>query len=184
MRLPEHPRTAQPEPERDRPRIRHKNGRTRPAHSAGRVHAKIRRRPTLPGRLRPSTIGAGGLNCRVRDGNGCDPTAMTTGNMSTEASLENSTASTNFLPQKRLKPSPRPISTGQLNTLPCLHFRPINVVVCHGPYPVNPGGRSHLRTGFPLRCFQRLSFPQVANQPCSWQNNWHTRAASVPVLSY
>jgi len=26
-------------------------------------------------------------------------------------------------------PSPRPISTGQLNTLLCLHFRPINVVI-------------------------------------------------------
>jgi hypothetical protein len=27
-----------------------------------------------------STIGAGGLNCRVRDGNGCYTSAMTTGN--------------------------------------------------------------------------------------------------------
>ena len=27
-----------------------------------------------------STIGAGGLNCRVRHGTGCDPSAMTTGN--------------------------------------------------------------------------------------------------------
>src|SRR5690606_41814568 len=33
-------------------------------------------------------------------------------------------------------PSPRPISTGQLNTLLCVHFRPINVVFCHGPYQV------------------------------------------------
>ena len=30
----------------------------------------------------PSTIGAGGLNCRVRNGNGCDPAAMATGNLS------------------------------------------------------------------------------------------------------
>jgi hypothetical protein len=28
-----------------------------------------------------STIGAGGLNCRVRDGNGCYTSAMTTGNL-------------------------------------------------------------------------------------------------------
>ena len=42
---------------------------------------KIRRRPTLPGGLPPSTIGAGGLNCRVRNGNGCDPAAMATGNL-------------------------------------------------------------------------------------------------------
>ena len=26
----------------------------------------------------------------------------------------------------------RPISTGKLNKLPCLHIQPINVVVCHG----------------------------------------------------
>ncbi len=42
---------------------------------------KTRRRPTLPGGLPPSTIGAGGLNYRVRNGNGCFPTAMATGNL-------------------------------------------------------------------------------------------------------
>jgi hypothetical protein len=35
-----------------------------------------RRRPTLPVRYQTSTIGAGGLNCRVRDGNGCFPSAI------------------------------------------------------------------------------------------------------------
>jgi hypothetical protein len=39
---------------------------------------EIRRRPTLPGGLPPSTIGAGGLNFRVRNGNGCDPSAVAT----------------------------------------------------------------------------------------------------------
>lgn len=38
-------------------------------------------------------------------------------------------------------PSPRPISTGQLNALLHVHFRPINVVFCHGPYQVDPVGR-------------------------------------------
>src|SRR5687768_1896743 len=47
-----------------------------------------------------------------------------------------------------------------------------------------PGGKPHLETCFPLRCIQRLSLPNVANQPCSWQNNWHTRGSSIPVLSY
>ncbi len=32
--------------------------------------------PTLPFTLVNSTIGAGGLNDRVRDGNGCGPSAM------------------------------------------------------------------------------------------------------------
>src|ERR1051326_3912010 len=35
------------------------------------------RRPTLPPLIRGSTIGAGGLNCRVRDGYGCFPSATT-----------------------------------------------------------------------------------------------------------
>ena len=42
---------------------------------------EIRRRPTLPGDYSPSTIGAGGLNFRVRNGNGCISTAMATGNL-------------------------------------------------------------------------------------------------------
>ena len=44
--------------------------------------------------------------------------------------------------------------------------------------------RPHLEAGFPLRCLQRLSLPNVANQRCPWQDNWHTRGSSVPVLSY
>ena len=41
---------------------------------------KFRRRPTLPPRRRGSTIGAGELNFRVRDGNGCFLSAITAGN--------------------------------------------------------------------------------------------------------
>src|ERR671924_1612615 len=44
----------------------------------GFFYAETRRRPTLPPRLRGSTIGAGGLNFRVRNGNGCLPSAMIT----------------------------------------------------------------------------------------------------------
>ena len=40
--------------------------------------SEIWRRPTLPGTIVPSTIGAGGLNFCVRDGNRCDPSAMAT----------------------------------------------------------------------------------------------------------
>ncbi len=38
-----------------------------------------RQRPTLPRRCQRSTIGPGGLNCRVRDGNGCGPSGIATG---------------------------------------------------------------------------------------------------------
>ena len=47
-----------------------------------------------------------------------------------------------------------------------------------------PSGRPHLGASFALRCFQRLSLPNVANQPCRWRDNWHTRGSSAPVLSY
>jgi hypothetical protein len=42
--------------------------------------SKNRRRPTLPGPCEPSTIGAEGLNCSVRNGKRCFPLAMATGN--------------------------------------------------------------------------------------------------------
>ena len=45
-------------------------------------------------------------------------------------------------------------------------------------------GKSYLRVGFTLRCFQRLSFPNLATQPCHWRDNWCTRGWSIPVLSY
>jgi hypothetical protein len=38
----------------------------------------FRQRPTLPPGRPGSTIGAGGLNFRVRDGTGCFPSAMAT----------------------------------------------------------------------------------------------------------
>ena len=55
----------------------------------------------------------------------------------------------------------RVISISQLNTLLHLHRRPINVVVYH-----DPSGRTHLGIGLALRCFQRLSFPNIATQHC------------------
>ena len=78
----------------------------------------------------------------------------------------------------------RLVSTGPLHLSPSFHIRPINPLISWQPYPHTGGGRPHLGTGFPLRCFQRLSLPNVANQPCPWQDNWHTRGPSVPVLSY
>ena len=42
-----------------------------------------RQRPTLPPSCPGSTIGAGGLNFRVRNGNGCDPSAIATGKLVT-----------------------------------------------------------------------------------------------------
>ena len=58
----------------------HSKMRSSGTHRAPLVAFEIRRRPTLPGTLVPSTIGAGGLNCRVQNGNGCDPAAIATEN--------------------------------------------------------------------------------------------------------
>ena len=55
----------------------------------------------------------------------------------------------------------RQISTGQLNTLLHLHFRPINLVVFEVPRGISGFGG-----GFTLICFQRLSVPNIATLRC------------------
>ena len=78
----------------------------------------------------------------------------------------------------------RPISTARLRRLPALHLPPIHAVVSCGPSGTLRCGRSHLGGGFPLRCFQRLSRPDVATQRCPWRDSWYTSGQSTPVLSY
>ena len=45
----------------------------------------LRQRPTLPPSCPSSTIGGGGLNFRVRNGTGCDPSPMATGKVFSSA---------------------------------------------------------------------------------------------------
>ena len=45
-------------------------------------------------------------------------------------------------------------------------------------------GKPNLEVGFPLRCFQRLSLPNVATRRCGWRHNRNTSGPSIPVLSY
>ena len=86
----------------------------------------------------------------------------------------------------------RAIRIGKLNALPRLHLRPIDVVVFDGPSkgsrPRSTGpftlGRYDLGACFPLRCFQRLSLPDFATQPCHGRDSWYTRGLFIPVLSY
>ncbi len=58
----------------------------------------------------------------------------------------------------------RAISTSRLNTLLCVHLKPINVIISYGPQTI-----SYLKTGFPLRCFQRLSIPDIATEQSNWR---------------
>ena len=60
------------------------------------------------------------------------------------------------LVQKRL--SPRPISTGQLNTLLRLHFQPINPVVFRGSYPHKEVGKLILESASRLDAFSAYPF--------------------------
>jgi len=62
--------------------------------------------------------------------------------------------------------------------LPCVHCPPIQLVV------YQRSKRCGLEVSFPLRCFQRLSPPDIATQRCAWRHNWHTSGRSTPVLSY
>jgi len=78
----------------------------------------------------------------------------------------------------------RPISTGRLKGSLPLHLRPINVVISNEPLGGLPHGMPILGGGFTLRCFQRLSFPNIATQRCHWRDNWYTRGSSTLVLSY
>ena len=152
------------------------------------------RRPTLPHPPRCSTIGAGRLSFRVRKGTGRDPTALTTNThhrtthntqpnkavcCTRHQTVDASNQQTIVFRHRIHCCFIRSISTGHLNTSQCLQIRPINPIISGEPQK-----KPHHETGFPLRCFQRLSLPYVANQPCPRQNNWHTRGTSVPVLSY
>src|SRR5882672_11341343 len=78
----------------------------------------------------------------------------------------------------------RPISTGKLHALPHFHLRPINHVVYVGSSGALRLGTPYLEGGFPLRCFQRLSRPNIATRRCHWRDNRNTIGSSNSVLSY
>ena len=109
--------------------------------------------------LRRSTIGAEGLDGRVRDGIGCLSLAMTTrpgkpmglkdgiGGKSVFAGLG---AASGGWWIKRV----RAISTGWLRALPHVHARPIDVVVFHGSHRdlvLRGASRLDAFSGYPVR---------------------------------
>ena len=154
--------------------------------------------------LRRSTIGATALNGRVRDGIGCFARAMTTKPEKRPGSARSLSPNISAAVLQRTvqycsmsfvlltiltgayclavsgsDQAYRAISTSQLKALPLLHLWPIDVVVFHGPQ-----GRPCFEGGFPLRCLQRLSCPNIATQHCRWHDNWSTSGSFTPVLSY
>ena len=125
-------------------------------------------RPTLPRPLERSTIGATGLNYRVRNGNGCGPCALVASRMCWASRRRPYNRRIGWCAirceETGRDQTSRAISSARLKVSRPVHLRPINVVVSHGP----SGGLSprnvHLGKSFPLRCFQRLSRPDIATQ--------------------
>ena len=151
-------------------------------------------RPTLPHGVPCSTIGPGGLNDRVRDGIGCVPSGMATKKRLDRyvrvrrATLQNvlEIRASNLGLQERRKKMVKPhgrlvlvSSTRCRVSTPSLLPRGLR-----GAFRVLRPGRPNLEVGFPLRCFQRLSIPDVATRRYRWRDNRHTRGQSNPVLSY
>ena len=109
-----------------------------------------------------STIGATELNFRVRDGIGCDLYAIVTGEI--EWLVKRYRLFIRLKILKRSKVS-RLLSTTRLNTLLHLHLWPIKPVF-YWKSLVLMKGKSNLRMGFALICFQRLSITNVATLRC------------------
>ena len=90
-------------------------------------------RPTLPQGNPCSTIGPGGLHDRVRDGIGCNSSGKTTKKVGAEARAGDVLLGKRVVRMRRTLDfgkeeggqAARPISTGQLRTLLCVHTRPI-----------------------------------------------------------
>ena len=123
-----------------------------------------------------SIIGDGELNYRVRNGVGC-----TLSSMATKEILSNIITRDGRIFSRTQ--DARAISTGQLHASRRFHLQPINEVVYLGPSGL-ASGRTYLKAGFPLRCFQRLSLPHIATLLCRWHDNRSTSGVSIPVLSY
>ena len=156
----------------------------------------VRRRPTLPRSGPRSTIGAERLSFRVRDGTGRFPLAMVaetlwrygppTGAVSHQRNSSRGDRTPGTAQWTQTRSMWQVLGLLVPVSCTCYHASTSGLSTrwsSRGPYSIKDG-RSHLEASFPLRCFQRLSLPNVANQQCSWRNNWHTRGSSVPVLSY
>ena len=128
-----------------------------------------------------STIGATELNFRVRDGIGWNLCAIVTG----KTWMDSYKRYRLFIRSKKIKRSQvsRLLSTTRLNALLHLHLWPIKPVF-FWKSSVHKKGKSNLRRGFALICFQRLSLPNVATLRCHWYDNRYTRGLSISVLSY
>ena len=139
-----------------------------------------RQQSILPGRFQPSTFDAWELNCCVRDGNRWGLPAIVTG--SSKLYRRNYLQKTNlpYLASNQALDGLVPV-----RSIHCCTYTP-GLSTLSSPRRLTDlcHERSHLGAGFTLRCFQRLSDPDVATQRYAWRHNWYTIGPSTPVLSY
>ena len=76
------------------------------------------------------------------------------------------------------------VSTGRLKRLPAVHVPPIDLVVFQEPVQLEAAGDLVLRGASRLDAFSVSPGRTLATQRCRERDNWHTRGASLPVLSY
>ena len=164
--------------------LRHKRqNKKKPPSSFWTTEAQLKRRlPTLP--LLRSTIGVTGLNFSVRNGKRWNPGAIITWITFMQNTLRQKQSTLNVYNNSYpLFKWYQPKSLGQLVTLGC-------DVTIYTPASYQrhrlwrPSGKSNLVAGFALRCFQRLSDPDVDTRQCTWRHNRQTRGQSNTVLSY
>ena len=128
-------------------------------------------------------IGAARFHGRVRDGIEWFPRAKVARRKGVEGTLHVQEGDPTYFGCCRVKPH------GQLVRVGCTRCRASTARLSTSWSPTDLQepqglGRSNLGGGFPLRCFQRLSRPDVATRPCHWRDNRCTRGLSIPVLSY
>ena len=131
-----------------------------------------------------TTIASTRLNYRVRNENGCDPSDEAPEQKEQTSPLKTKSDTRNGKQLLRdshnsFREFCRGISTPRLHALLRFHLAPINVVISHGPITI-----PNLGVGFPLRCFQRLSEPDIATGRCHWRDSPQTRGRFISVLSY
>ena len=125
-----------------------------------------------------STIGDERLNCWVRDGIRCFPLSMTARkNFELQISHLLESALEDSL-KKKVKSLDRLVLVS--STHHCAYTP--NLSTMSSSWGLI--GNSYLEGGLAFRCFQRLSFPNIATWLCTWQYNQHTIGSSTSVLSY
>ncbi len=141
-----------------------------------------RRRPTLPRLWDAVPSALRGLASEFGMGSGVSPTVWPP--EKTTTSIESGVKHSKYQKQKLnvVKPHDRLVRVSST----CCHASTSRLSTRWSTWGLQglAPGRPYLGVGFPLRCFQRLSFPSIATQLCRWHDNWCTRGSSIPVLSY